>query len=148
MVLLRLHRLNGEGRGAVAGVGPGIEFEIVEVGIFWAEPDDHFFADGQFSFGEFAGVGFGGKIFVPGAGGSIAGWIAKIIGESGGEIMAAGRSSAPLALNLEQSDRAVGCGPGEGCPVEPEAACDGQDDGQCHREPQPNLKMRQLEIGQ
>src|SRR5438045_4465670 len=40
--------LNGKRSGAVAGVGPGIEFEIVEVGIFWAEPDDHFFADGQF----------------------------------------------------------------------------------------------------
>jgi hypothetical protein len=31
--------LDVEGGGTVVGIGPGVEFQVVDGGIFWIEPD-------------------------------------------------------------------------------------------------------------
>src|SRR4029077_9269058 len=101
--------LDGEGGWTVAGVGPEIQFQIVEIGILGTIPDDNIFSGGQFSFGELAGVGFAGEIFVPSARHSVAGRIAKVVGECGAEIVSASPAGILVAINVEPGNYAVSC---------------------------------------
>ena len=105
--------LDVEGGGAVVGVGPGVEFEIVGGGIFWIEADDDGFSYGQLACGEVASFWFVGEIFVPGAGLAMTAGIVKIVGEGSAKVVAAWGSCVPLPFDIEPSDDAVGGGPGE-----------------------------------
>ena len=51
--------------GAVVGVRPGVEFQVVEGRVFWIEADHNNFTNGQFACGEVASLRFTGKILMP-----------------------------------------------------------------------------------
>jgi hypothetical protein len=41
--------LDAEGGGAVVGVGPRVEFQVADAGVFWIEADYDWFTNGQFA---------------------------------------------------------------------------------------------------
>ena len=79
-MLSSTNSLDVEGGGAVIGIDPGVEFQIIEGGVFWIEADYDWFTNGQFACGEVASFWFGGEILVPGSGETTAIGIVKFVG--------------------------------------------------------------------
>ncbi len=102
--------LDVEGGGAVIGVGPGVEFQIVDGGIFRIEANYDCFTDGQFACGEVTSFWFAGEILVPASRETKAIGVLEVVGKGRAEIVAA--AGAPLPFNVDTGDDAVGCRPG------------------------------------